>query len=141
VHEEHPIVHEQISNRWKRILENLPPANETESRGSFPNNGGQTSSNRGRGGCTIVRGRGGGRGAARGGFRPTQLIPQVHPTGLFFSSSLGKFSTEMNRIEKISPQKYNYAHSATKIKSWSQSLKNGTAPGLKSGFKALKPAN
>jgi hypothetical protein len=80
VHEEHPIVYEQIRNRWKRILENLPAANDMESRGSHSNNGGQASqnNNRGRGGGTIVRGRGGGRGAARGGFRPTLLVPQVH---------------------------------------------------------------
>ncbi len=76
VHEEHPIVYEQIRNRWKRILENLPAANDMESRGSHSNNGGQAShtTNRGRGGGTIVRG----RGAARGGFRPTLLVPQVH---------------------------------------------------------------
>ena len=81
VHEEHPMVYEQIRNRWKRILENLPAANDTESRGShFNNTSGQASQNnlRGRGGGTIVRGRGGGRGAARGGFRPTLLVPQVH---------------------------------------------------------------
>jgi hypothetical protein len=80
VHEEHPMVYEQIRNRWKRILENLPAANDTESRSSHFNNSGQASQNnlRGRGGGTIVRGRGGGRGAARGGFRPTLLVPQVH---------------------------------------------------------------
>jgi hypothetical protein len=80
VHEEHPIVYEQIRNRWKRILENLPAANDIESRGNHSNSGGQAghTSYRGRGGGTIVRGRGGGRGAARGGFRPTLLVPQVH---------------------------------------------------------------
>jgi hypothetical protein len=88
VHEEHPIVYEQIRNRWKWILENLPPANDMESR-SHPNNGGQASQNnyRGRGGGTIVRGRGGGRGAARGGFRPTLLVPQVQ---IKFFSHYGK---------------------------------------------------
>ncbi len=80
MHEEHPIVYEQIRNRWKRILENLPAANNTESRGNHGNNGSQAghSSSRGRGGGTIVRGRGGGRGAARAGFRPTPLVPQIH---------------------------------------------------------------
>ena len=117
MHEEHPIVHEQIRNRWKRILENLPPANETESRGNFANNGGQTSSNRGRGGGTVVRGRGGGRGAARGGFRPTQLIPQVHPLCYFSVAHSGNSQRKRIESRKLAHKIYNYAHIAAKIKS------------------------
>ncbi len=78
VHEEHPIVYEQVRNKWKRILENLPTStNETEQKGANPSGAAQThNSSRGRGG-TFVRGRGSFRGAQRGGHRPSFMVPQA----------------------------------------------------------------
>jgi hypothetical protein len=78
VHEEHPIVYEQVRNKWKRILENLPTStNETEQRGANPTSAAPThNSSRGRGG-TFVRGRGSFRGAQRGGLRPSFQVPQA----------------------------------------------------------------
>ncbi len=78
VHEEHPIVYEQVRNKWKRILENLPsPTNETEQKNANPPNTAHAhNSSRGRGG-TFIRGRGNFRGAQRGGHRPSFVIPQA----------------------------------------------------------------
>ena len=87
VHEQHPIVWEQIRNKWKRIIESLPshtgPTEQASSSfcnsGDFGNNNySQPAQNsfRGRGG-TTVRGRGN-RGGARGGPRSGFQIPQVN---------------------------------------------------------------
>ena len=77
VHEEHPIVYEQVRNKWKRILENLPTStNETEQKSANPSAAHTHNSSRGRGG-TFVRGRGSFRGAQRGGHRPSFVIPQA----------------------------------------------------------------
>jgi hypothetical protein len=78
VHEEHPIVYEQVRNKWKRILENLPTStNETEQKSANPPSAAHKhNSSRGRGG-TFVRGRGSFRGAQRGGHRPSYIVPQA----------------------------------------------------------------
>jgi hypothetical protein len=78
VHEEHPIVYEQVRNKWKRILENLPTSTaETEQKGANPPSSAHAHNNsRGRGG-TFIRGRGSFRGAQRGGHRPSYTIPQA----------------------------------------------------------------
>jgi hypothetical protein len=78
VHEEHPIVYEQVRNKWKRILEKLPTStNETEQKSANPPSTAHTHNNsRGRGG-TFVRGRDSFRGAQRGGHRPSFVVPQA----------------------------------------------------------------
>jgi hypothetical protein len=74
VHEQHPFTHEQIRNKWKRILENHNiAASETEPRAATGTSHSSTQQAaaasggaRGRGG-TAVRGRGGGSRGRGGG--------------------------------------------------------------------------
>jgi hypothetical protein len=86
VHDQHPIVYEQIRNKWKRVLENITANSEADPPASRNNNSQAANSNnsgynRGRGG-TMVRGRGGTRGGQRGGFRTGPAQPQATLHGI-----------------------------------------------------------